>query len=659
MTNLATLMVMVGVALLCPAAMAQASPTSLPIFTGALTEPSDRAVKFIIGRAKDTKETPLLFTEKKVPFADFRKNLKESAPGLYISTLSTYRRCYPETPALGAFDFPFLAKDWARARQVLNGATGLAVSESFRELGIQVMTFWDGETRVLSSNTVIASANDLKGKKVLSPRTFASASVIKESGGVPVALPGAEVSAALGMGLADSADVSLGFYTLALTDVQKSVLLSNHSFDPLVLTIPTKTLNSLGAIQRGFLESVIRQATSYQIQEALAVQERNLAALKELGVKIVAMSDTTRLSFMTAGLSKASLRNAETVFASTSTALKTASTAQAQGQTIPNCWKVSFATNRAATNREFTGGISPSLLYGQADVEVPLDEWGRAPAESSGMLCLSKGSGVVIDWDNVSDKPFPEGFARAPRVAPAKAPIIYVHGFANSFDDALSSAAWIGWNTGRPVVALAWPSRGSVTPGAYRTDQDTADESLNTLALVLEKLGLDYDTVTDVDIVLHSMGARVLLGAFDALAKKNFPAKSPRFRQLVLVAPDIASAKLRQCWVQLAKYFDRKATLYVSNHDKALGISRAFMNPQEGDRAGLAPPVLVEKEIESIFIGPNDFSFIGHSYHLLNGVISDDIIELLRYGTSARDRRGSGLSPSGQGYYELHRLKDP
>jgi hypothetical protein len=69
--------------------------------------------------------------------------------------------------------------------------------------------------------------------------------------------------------------------------------------------------------------------------------------------------------------------------------------------------------------------------------------------------------------------------------------------------------------------------------------------------------------------------------------------------------------------------------------------------------------VLVEDEIESIFIGPNDFSFIGHSYHVANGIIADDIFEVLRYGTSAQDRRGSGPSPSGQGYYELYRLKNP
>ncbi|OPY90331.1 MAG: C4-dicarboxylate-binding periplasmic protein precursor [Syntrophaceae bacterium PtaU1.Bin231] len=659
MKSLTKLAVLAGIALLFPAATAQSQPTSLPIFTGGLTEPSDRAVQFIIGRARDTQGTPLRFIEKKVLPDDFRKNLKASSPGLYISALSTYRRCYPETRALGAFDFPLLARDWADARRVLNGAAGLAVAEGLQEAGIQVMNFWDGETRVISSNTPIVFPDDLKGKKVLGPRTFASVSVIEQGGGIPVAFPFAEAPAALGRGAADAADVPLDFYALALTDVQKSVLLSNHSFDPIVVAAPMKTLKSLGAVQRGFLEGVIRQATEYQTRQALAVQEKSLAVLKERGIKITALSEDARLSFRAAGFTRAALKSTESVFAGTSPVLKSAGMAQAQGQPLASYWKVFFATNREAANRKFTGDIGTGLLYGQADVELPTDDLVNTSPEMRHMLRFAaRGGGVMVEWDKVSEAPFPDGFAKAKRVIPALAPVLYVHGFANSFDDALTSAARIGWNTGRPAVAFAWPSRGSVTPGDYRADQQTADGSLDALALVLERLGLDYDTVTDVDIVVHSMGARVLLGALEALAKRNFPAKPPKFRQLVLVAPDVASARLRQCRVQLTKYFDRKATLYVSDHDLALRISRKFLNPDEGDRAGLAPPVLVEKEIESIFIGPNDFSFLGHSYHELNGVIATDIVILLSYGTDAQRRHGNGLSHSGQGYYELHRLRD-
>ena len=82
------------------------------------------------------------------------------------------------------------------------------------------------------------------------------------------------------------------------------------------------------------------------------------------------------------------------------------------------------------------------------------------------------------------------------------------------------------------------------------------------------------------------------------------------------------------------------------------------MNRQEGDRVGLAPPVLVTQGAESIFIGTNEFSFTGHSYHVANGVIVDDIVEALRYGTGAADRRGSGRARPPNKYFIIRRLKD-
>lgn len=649
-----------GIAFLCQVAISQAQSVSWPIFTAGITEPSNRAVDFIINGANETEGTPLLFKKKNVSSGDFCQILKNIETGLYISSLSTYRRCYPEMKALGSFDFPFIAKDWADARQVINGPTGLVVSESLIELGVQVLNFWDGETRVFSSNTLIATADDLKDKKVLGPRTFSSTIVIAQNGGTPVTLPGKEVYLALERGLLDAADVPLSLYSTDLAQVQKSVLLSNHSFDPLVVAVPNNSLNSIGTIQRGLLESLVRQATAYQIREAKLSQENSLTMLKERGANVVMMSKAASDSFQTTRLSMASSEKAESIFASVSPALKKVSTAQAQGQPLSPYWKVFFVTNREVANSKFTEKISTNVSYGQAEVECLFDEPINSPAELIGNLMryASKGNDIAVDWTQVSNIPFPKGLTKVQRSIPTKAPVIYVHGFANTFDDALHRAAWIGWNAKRPVIAFTWPSRGIATPSAYRADQQSADSSLSSLALVLEQLGRDYDTVTDVDIVVHSMGARVLLGALDALEQKSFPVKPPRFRLLVLVAPDIAATKLRQNSPQLAKYFEKMATLYISDHDKALGISRDFMNRQEGSRVGLAPPIVVEKGIESIFIGPNDFSFIGHSYHVSNGIIADDIVELLRYGTSAQERRGSGPSLSGQGYFELRRLKN-
>jgi esterase/lipase superfamily enzyme len=212
--------------------------------------------------------------------------------------------------------------------------------------------------------------------------------------------------------------------------------------------------------------------------------------------------------------------------------------------------------------------------------------------------------------------------------------------------------------TKRPAIAFAWASQGSGTPGAYREDQATAAKTWGTLAAVLAQLTRGPQAATDIDIVAHSMGAHVLLGALEALEKDPNLVGKIRFRQAIFVAADVPSARLQGAWKSLARFFERPPTLYISDHDEALGISRKYMNPKEGDRVGLAPPVLTSAGMESIFIGTNEFSFTGHSYHVANGVIVDDIVEALRYGVGAEDRRGCGPAPAPNKYYIIRRLKD-
>lgn len=653
------------VALVTDVSFADTKTISVPIIAGGtITEPSKKAIAFLSERAASVESAPLEFRYKTLPPADFCASLRNREKSLHVSLLSTYRRCYQEQRALAAFDFPFLATDWVEAKRLLDGPIGSAIAAGLNEHGVQLLSFWVGDSRVLSSRTLVKSANDLKGSKVAAPSTFASQTVIAQSGGTSMSLPAADVAAALDRGLVDTADTSLGFFSQALADVHKSALLSNHSLDPFVVAMPLDALRSLTSEQRGFLETLLRQTSAVQALEAEKTFTRTLEMLKERGVEVVPLSESAAASFRTPFTTKVSMDRATEVFAASSPATRAASLSQIQRQPVASYLTVHFATNRAMTNGVFDNTTAQNLLYGKAKVELKYEarsggSTGPPPPHLQNLLTHEKpGKGIVIDPTTVSSTPFPAGFARTPQSIPAQAPLIYIHGFANTLDDALNRGAWISWNVQRAVVVFAWPSLGQGTPGAYRTDQQTAIRSYDALATLLMQLGVEHEGATDVDLVVHSMGAFVLLGALEELEKKSISGKSVKFRQLVFVAPDVAARKVQQIRASLTKYFEKYATLYVSDHDRALGISRRFMNAQEGPRAGLAPPVLVTDRVESIFIGPNDFSFTGHSYHVANGVIADDIVELLRYGVGAPYRRGSLLSPTGQRYYELRRLKD-
>lgn len=646
-------------ALFVVASTAEAQAVNLQVFATALNRASAQAVDYLARHSTAEDGAAMTLT----PAAPLDRMalcslLKEQATGLYVAPLSSLRSCLGPTGPLAAMDYPFLARDWGEARELLNGPIGLGIAEELQRRGLTVMSYWQGDARVLASKALITQADDLKGQKVLIPQTYASSTTVAQAGATSSGVPAGEMYAALERGLADTADLPLAMYQSAgVSTVLRDALLSNHSLDPYVVVAASNVLRSMSGTQQGYLEGLVRRATRFQILTAQSAQASQISELRDAGSNVSSMSDLTLASFRSTQPQNVALQRASQVFEQSLASLRTAAGAIYSGQAQASYFRVNFATNRAMRGTTFSKDKSDVVQYGHADVELEFDSELTMIGELLNSLTFGpKGRGVVVDWSSFGTS-LPAGSLDAvPPQKPSKALLVYVHGFANTFEDAVRRGAWLGWNAKRPVLVFAWPSRGVSLPADYRVDQNTADQSAQSLADVLAQLGRAGPAGTDVDVVVHSMGARVMLGALRQLAAPR-SGSALKFRQLILVAPDVASSELASTWASLQPYFEKMATLYVSDHDLALGISRRYMNPGEGSRAGLAPPVLTTASVESIYIGPNEFSLTGHSYHVANGLIADDLMEALRYGVPAADRRGIIPSPGGARYFQLRRLR--
>lgn len=643
------------------ASWGQGAPAVWPVVTTQLTQTSQEAVNYLaVSVAPSTAPVPLTAESKEE--AAFCADAVASRTAVYIAPLSVYRRCFPDVPSMAAFDFPFLASDWNQANRLLSGAVGLSIAQGFATTGNDVLFFWQGEARILASDKPIETAKDLQGLTVLGPSTYASQNAVVQLGASAVALPLPERYELAQASTGKVIDVPLASVD-KLSSSQNNILLSNHSLDPIVVMAPAKALQSLDAWQRGFLETALSDATQWQVSAARSQEITQKALLIDRQAKVTALTGVTKSDFLTRLLRESSFLRAGSVYALNSPALRAANIKEVENKQQSVYVKVLFATNRAAVKRTFTADLSPQLTYGQARVELAYEgnnDYAAPPASVATRLSnlftpSIKGKGVQVDWALASKTPFPKSQFAAPLATPAEATLLYVHGFANTFDDALQRAAWLSWNVGRPVLSFFWPSRGVQLPASYATDRQTADMSVDALVSVLETLGARDGIATDVDLVVHSMGTRVMLAALKAIDKKP-TAQRPRFRRLIMVAPDVPTSELAAHWSALRQYFGRDASLYVSNHDMALGISKNLMNRSEGDRAGLAPPVFTTTGVESIFIGNNDFSLTGHSYHVVNNAISRDLIEALKYGVDARKRWGQ-RQPPGRGYFVIQGLE--
>ncbi|WP_264802833.1 alpha/beta hydrolase, partial [Acetobacter fabarum] len=134
--------------------------------------------------------------------------------------------------------------------------------------------------------------------------------------------------------------------------------------------------------------------------------------------------------------------------------------------------------------------------------------------------------------------------------------------------------------------------------------------------------------------IAHSMGNRGLLRAMDAIANATASVAPVRFGQVFLAAPDVDAQLFRNLAVAYGRLSTR-ATLYVTNNDKAIGLSRRL---HRFARAGLAPPIAVVPGIDTIDASHVNLGLLGHSYAAEMRPVLSDIHRLIQ-GDAAPDHR--------------------
>jgi esterase/lipase superfamily enzyme len=294
----------------------------------------------------------------------------------------------------------------------------------------------------------------------------------------------------------------------------------------------------------------------------------------------------------------------------------------------PNVRTVYFATNRKHVDAPQPGqpafGVEAGqVTYGACVVNFPVQHHTKGNLETPGwweQRDLDKF--FLVESTNVLSK---DEFARS--LGPGDI-LLFVHGFNNSFDDAVLRTAQLQYDLEFPgaAVAFCWPSAGSI--GEYKTDSDRAAASISALAEVIRTL-LDHvdestarrdsqsasrrDAATwkppKLHIIAHSMGNRVLLNALFALYDGDYLKADTRpLGQIVLAAPDVGAAMFNNL-IPYATDFSQQVTYYYCETDTALAASRQI-NLYEP--VGLLP--LFEPSLRTICADRMDTSFIGHGY---------------------------------------------
>lgn len=144
------------------------------------------------------------------------------------------------------------------------------------------------------------------------------------------------------------------------------------------------------------------------------------------------------------------------------------------------------------------------------------------------------------------------------------APVIYIHGFNNSEDQAVRTARAIRslLLDSRPVVAVTWPSYAMLAAvGWDEANNEWAREALS--ARIAQIISRHKGTT----LIAHSMGNRILL---DLLI--SHPEAVRNIGQIVAAAPDVDEDQFMR-HMQMGHSFGTPITIYASTKDQALAGS--------------------------------------------------------------------------------------
>lgn len=270
----------------------------------------------------------------------------------------------------------------------------------------------------------------------------------------------------------------------------------------------------------------------------------------------------------------------------------------------------------------------------------------------------------VMDVHEQAKQALQAEVARRVAAAPRHDVALFVHGYANTFEDSAYTMADLCHFLGRELTCaiFSWPAGGDRgLMAGYNVDRESGEFAVQHLKQAI-RLIAESPGVERIHLLAHSRGTDVLTTALREMSVEAYVSGATiadrfRVKNVVLLAPDIdvdvASAKIfgvvsdpdtpyggapRSREVFAAPGI--RITAYVSHRDKALTLSQylfgslvrfgrvdfALLTPEEAKRAlGLGYLIdLIEVE--------GTPGFLGHSYFTSDPQVSADLIALIRYG---------------------------
>jgi len=199
-------------------------------------------------------------------------------------------------PDAKILDIPFLFRDKAHARAVLDGPIGQEMLTKFDSKGFKALAWGENGMRNMTNNKrPINVPDDLKGLKLRTMENPVHVAAYKGLGIVTTPMAMAEVFTALQQGTVDGQENPLSVIMAAKLDqVQKHVSLTGHVYSPAIFLMNKEAFDKLSAADKtAFLESA-KEAVKANRARVDADDAMGVTYLRGKGMNVVETLDKAK-----------------------------------------------------------------------------------------------------------------------------------------------------------------------------------------------------------------------------------------------------------------------------------------------------------------------------------------------------------------------------
>ena len=225
---------------------------------------------------------------------------RESVEGVQLGTHDlTFTSTGPVpnfVPEVAILDIPFLFRDYAQARAVLDGPIGQDLLQRFPSKNLIALAWAEnGFRHMTNSKRSVALPEDLKGLKMRTMENPVHIQAYKAFGIIPTPMAFTEVFTALQQGTVDGQENPLSVITAAkLEQVQKYLTLTGHVYSPALILMNKAKWDKLPPADKQIFLDSAKEAVKANRARVDEDEKKAVADLRSKGMTVVETIDKAK-----------------------------------------------------------------------------------------------------------------------------------------------------------------------------------------------------------------------------------------------------------------------------------------------------------------------------------------------------------------------------